>query len=78
MRIFVRSESLAGGAVICDLPGVHDANAARAAVAEGYMKQCTGLWIVAPIIRAVDDKAAKNLLGESFKRQLKMDGGFSS
>jgi len=61
-----------------DLPGVHDANAARAAVAEGYMKQCTGLWIVAPIIRAVDDKAAKNLLGESFKRQLKMDGGFSS
>ena len=42
------------------------------------MKQCTGLWIVAPIIRAVDDKAAKNLLGESFKRQLKMDGGFSS
>jgi hypothetical protein len=28
--------------------------------------------------RAVDDKAAKNLLGESFKRQLKYDGGFSS
>ncbi|KAL8853713.1 MAG: hypothetical protein Q9221_001524 [Calogaya cf. arnoldii] len=46
---------------------VHDANAARAAVAEGYMKQCTGLWIVAPINRAVDDKAAKSLLGESFK-----------
>lgn len=40
------------------------------------MKQCTGLWIVAPINRAVDDKAAKSLLGESFKRQLKMDGGF--
>ena len=55
-----------------------DANAARAAVAEGYMKQCTGLWIVAPINRAVDDKAAKSLLGESFKRQLKMDGGFNS
>ena len=53
-------------------------DAARAAVAEGYMKQCTGLWIVAPINRAVDDKAAKSLLGESFKRQLKMDGGFSS
>ncbi|MCJ1284331.1 hypothetical protein MMC26_003662 [Xylographa opegraphella] len=78
VRIFVKSPALATGAVIVDLPGVHDANAARAAVAEGYMKQCTGLWIVAPIIRAVDDKAAKNLLGESFKRQLKMDGGFSS
>lgn len=42
------------------------------------MKQCTGLWIVAPINRAVDDKAAKSLLGESFKRQLKMDGSFSA
>ena len=42
------------------------------------MKQCTGLWIVAPISRAVDDKAAKTLLGDSFKRQLKYDGGFSN
>jgi hypothetical protein len=42
------------------------------------MKQCTGLWIVAPINRAVDNKAAKTLLGDSFKRQLKYDGGFSS
>lgn len=78
VRIHVKSQALATGAVIVDLPGVHDANAARAAVAEGYMKQCTGLWIVAPINRAVDDKAAKSLLGESFKRQLKMDGGFNS
>ena len=57
---------------------MHDSNAARAAVAQGYMKQCTGLWIVAPINRAVDDKAAKNLLGESFRRQLKYDGTYSS
>lgn len=78
VRIYVKSPALATGAVIVDLPGVHDSNAARAAVAEGYMKQCTGLWIVAPINRAVDDKAAKSLLGDSFKRQLKMDGGFSS
>ncbi|KAL9601801.1 MAG: hypothetical protein Q9219_002291 [cf. Caloplaca sp. 3 TL-2023] len=78
VRLYVKSAALATGAVIVDLPGVHDANAARAAVAEGYMKQCTGLWIVAPINRAVDDKAAKSLLGESFKRQLKMDGGFSA
>lgn len=33
-----------------------------------------GLWVCAPINRAVDDKAAKSLLGESFKRQLKYDG----
>jgi hypothetical protein len=78
VKIYVKAPALSTGAVIVDLPGVHDSNAARAAVAQGYMKQCTGLWIVAPINRAVDDKAAKNLLGESFKRQLKYDGGFSS
>ncbi|KAF2826280.1 hypothetical protein CC86DRAFT_350866 [Ophiobolus disseminans] len=78
VKIYVKAQALSTGAVIVDLPGVHDSNAARAAVAQGYMKQCTGLWIVAPINRAVDDKAAKTLLGESFKRQLKYDGGFSS
>jgi hypothetical protein len=78
VKIYVKAPALSIGAVIVDLPGLHDSNAARAAVAQGYMKQCTGLWIVAPINRAVDDKAAKTLLGESFKRQLKYDGGFSS
>jgi hypothetical protein len=78
VRIYVKAQALSTGAVIVDLPGVHDSNAARAAVAQGYMKQCTGLWIVAPINRAVDDRAAKTLLGESFKRQLKYDGGFSN
>ncbi|KAH6846627.1 hypothetical protein B0T12DRAFT_444041 [Alternaria alternata] len=78
VKIYTKSGALSTGAVIVDLPGVHDSNAARAAVAQGYMKQCTGLWIVAPINRAVDDKAAKTLLGDSFKRQLKYDGGISS
>ncbi|KAF8866379.1 hypothetical protein BDZ45DRAFT_639507 [Acephala macrosclerotiorum] len=77
VRIYTKADCLSTGAVIVDLPGVHDSNAARAAVAQGYMKQCTGLFIVAPINRAVDDKAAKSLLGESFKRQLKFDGTYS-
>jgi cell division protein FtsB len=59
-------------------PGVQDSNAARAAVAANYMKQCSGLWIVAPITRAVDDKTAEKLLGDQFKRQLKYDGTYSS
>lgn len=66
VKIYLKAPALSTGAVIVDLPGVHDSNAARAAVAEGYMKQCTGLWIVAPINRAVDDKAAKTLLGDTF------------
>lgn len=56
----------------------HDSNAARAAVAARYMQSCTGLWIVADITRAVDDKTAKSLLGDSFKRQLKYDGTYSA
>lgn len=42
------------------------------------MKSCTSLWIVAPITRAVDDKTAKSLLGDSFRRQLKYDGIYSA
>lgn len=42
------------------------------------MKVCTGIWITAAIQRAVDDKTAKNLLGESFKSQLKYDGSYSA
>ncbi|KAK7748092.1 hypothetical protein SLS53_001344 [Cytospora paraplurivora] len=78
VRIFCKADSLSTGAVIVDLPGVQDSNAARAAVAESYMKACTGLWITAAIQRAVDDKTAKNLLGDSFKRQLKYDGTYSA
>jgi hypothetical protein len=42
------------------------------------MAHCTGLWVVAPITRAVDDKTAKTLLGDAFKLQLKMDGTYSN
>lgn len=78
VKIYTKSDVLSTGAVLVDLPGVHDSNAARAAVAQNYMKLCSGLWIVAPITRAVDDKAAKTLLGDSFKRQLKYDGIYSA
>ncbi|KAI1502359.1 hypothetical protein F5X99DRAFT_379222 [Biscogniauxia marginata] len=78
VRIYTKADALSTGAVLVDLPGVQDSNAARAAVAANYMKLCTGLWIVAPITRAVDDKTAKSLLGDSFKRQLKYDGTYSA
>lgn len=78
VRIYIKADALSTGAVIVDLPGVQDSNAGRAAVAQQYMKACTGLWIVAPINRAVDDKTAKSLLGDSFKRQLKYDGIYSA
>jgi len=57
---------------------VQDSNSARTAVAENYMKACNGIWITADIQRAINAKAAKQLLGDSFKRQLKYDGAFSA
>lgn len=45
VRLYVKAEVLSTGAVIVDLPGVHDSNQARAAVAQGYLKQCSGLWM---------------------------------
>jgi hypothetical protein len=47
-------------------------------VAAKYVERCSGLWVVAPIARAVDDKVAQNLLGSTFKRQLQLDGNYSS
>ncbi|KAK0711461.1 Dynamin family-domain-containing protein [Lasiosphaeris hirsuta] len=78
VKLFVKSRVLETGLVLVDLPGVQDSNAARSAVAKSYIQQCAGLWIVAPITRAVDDKSAQNLLGDAFKRQLLLDGIYSA
>ncbi|KAF9886926.1 hypothetical protein FE257_010667 [Aspergillus nanangensis] len=67
------AQALSTGAVLVDLPGVSDSNAARVAVAQRYMKRCSAHWIVAPINRAVDDKIARDLLGHNFKFQMQMD-----
>ncbi|EEQ83790.2 uncharacterized protein BDCG_00595 [Blastomyces dermatitidis ER-3] len=56
VRLYVKAPVLATGAVIVDLPGTQDANAARAAVASRYIERCSSLWIVAPITRATDPK----------------------
>ncbi|KAF9006452.1 hypothetical protein BDQ17DRAFT_284172 [Cyathus striatus] len=68
--------ALSTGAILVDLPGVADANAARNNIAKDYMKKCNCIWILAPITRAVDDKTARDLLGDAFKMQLMMDGNY--
>ncbi|KAJ0318258.1 hypothetical protein COL5a_010716 [Colletotrichum fioriniae] len=79
VRVFLKSEILSTGVVLVDLkPGGRDSNSTRAAVAAKYIKECTRLWVVAPINRAVDDKTAKTLMGTNFKQQLKYDGAYSS
>ncbi|KAI8280606.1 hypothetical protein K4K60_004751 [Colletotrichum sp. SAR11_57] len=78
VRIFTRAEALSNGVTIADLPGTHDADAARSSMAREYMRSCAGIWIVAPIDRAVDNKAARDLMSDNFKCQLNLDGSFSS
>ncbi|XP_055521346.1 uncharacterized protein LOC129715492 [Leucoraja erinacea] len=73
-----RSDVLQTGAVLVDLPGVRDSNAARNSVAKEYLKRCDAVWIVADVTRAVDDKTAKEMLDESLRRQLLMDGQVGS
>ncbi|KLO16323.1 hypothetical protein SCHPADRAFT_823334 [Schizopora paradoxa] len=70
------AEALSTGAILVDLPGVADANAARSSIARDYMKKADCIWVLAPITRAVDDKTAKDLLGDAFKSQV-MNGGFN-
>ncbi|KAF6800951.1 tat pathway signal sequence [Colletotrichum sojae] len=42
------------------------------------LKECSALWIVTPINRAVDDKAANELMGDSFRRQMMFDGLYTA
>ncbi|OBZ71962.1 Nuclear GTPase SLIP-GC [Grifola frondosa] len=72
------SRALSTGAILVDLPGVADANAARNNIAKDYMKKCDCVWILAPITRAVDDKTARDLMGDAFKMQLMMDGNYDA
>ncbi|KAF5514477.1 Nuclear GTPase SLIP-GC [Colletotrichum fructicola] len=78
VRIFLKSKVLSTCVVLVDLPGNRDSNSARAAVAAKYTKECTRLWIIAPITRAVNDRTAKTLLGQHSRQQLKFDGSYSN
>lgn len=62
VQVKCNADALSTGAILVDLPGVADANAARNNIAKDYMKKCDCIWILAPITRAVDDKTAR---GES-------------
>ena len=77
VRLWVQCETLRYVDII-DMSGNQDANRARAAVVDAYVKQCTAIWAVALIIRAIDDQTARVLINGTFLRQLKMDGKMSN
>ena len=76
VRVFIRHDVLADGVTLVDLPGGHDANAARAKIAEEYAVNCSGYLVVSQINRAADNGFAKALVDTTFRRQLSMDSGF--
>ena len=78
VKIYTKADALRTGAILVDLPGVQDSNAARSAVAGRYMQQCNDIWIATRIQRACDDQAAQDLLDRGFRQQLKMDGIYSN
>ncbi|TGO57912.1 hypothetical protein BOTNAR_0191g00080 [Botryotinia narcissicola] len=76
VRIYTKAKILRHGLVLVDLPGLGDSNTGRTQVAERYVKNLTYVWVVADIVRAIDDQIAKDLMGKSFRRQLLMDGKY--
>lgn len=61
VSVACNAQALASGAVLVDLPGIKDSNAARNKIAKDYLKKCHYVWIVSPVHRAVSDKVAKCL-----------------
>ncbi|KUJ18396.1 uncharacterized protein LY89DRAFT_781452 [Mollisia scopiformis] len=76
VKVYIKSEILKNGLVLVDLPGLGDSNVGRTKVAEGYIKKLRHMWVVADIVRAIDDKVANELMSTSFKRRLLMDGRY--
>lgn len=61
-KINIRFPSLvlgSSGAVLVDLPGTADSNAARCKIAADYLRVATRFFVVSPITRAVSSKVAR-------------------
>jgi hypothetical protein len=71
VKVFCNSDILKNGLVLVDLPGVGDKNKDRSKIAGEYLAKLDHIWVVAPIVRAVDDQTAKELLGKAFRAKLK-------
>ncbi|XP_076091292.1 nuclear GTPase SLIP-GC-like isoform X2 [Mytilus galloprovincialis] len=76
--VTIRIPNFFTGCTLVDLPGVGDANAARDRIAQEHLENCSNILVVAEVHRAFSSKIAKELMGESFRRQLYMDGNYSS
>jgi GTPase SAR1 family protein len=78
VRIYVKSDILRCGIILVDLPGSHDTSAARVAVADNYRKNLTASVVCAPAVRAGSDRVAQELLSSVERRNMQLDGLYTS
>jgi hypothetical protein len=78
VRIYVKADILRSGIILVDLPGSHDTSAARVAVADNYRKNLTASVVCAPAVRAGSDRVAQELLGSVERRNMQLDGLYTS
>ncbi|KAF3200020.1 hypothetical protein TWF106_003510 [Orbilia oligospora] len=74
VKLYLDSEALKTGAILVDLPGLRDSNAARTAVTRQYMTQANEIVVVTRLTRAVTDETTGELSREGYIKRLKHDG----
>ncbi|KAK6332680.1 hypothetical protein TWF730_004339 [Orbilia blumenaviensis] len=74
VKLYVDSEHLKTGAILVDLPGFRDSNAARTAVTRQYMTRANEIVVVARLTRAATDQTTGELSREGYMKRLKHDG----
>ncbi|KAI5368171.1 hypothetical protein Slin15195_G033050 [Septoria linicola] len=73
VRVGVRCSRVLEHVSLADLPGISDTNAFKVNAANDCLRQCDGLWIVAPIGRAANNTTVGNLFSkyeESFRENI--------
>ncbi|CAG8975545.1 hypothetical protein HYALB_00005613 [Hymenoscyphus albidus] len=78
VRLYTKSSILQSGLVLVDVPGVGDSNTARSAIALRYMNNLDYIFIVADIVRVVDEQIAKDLLSRLFRDRLYIDNKYNT
>ncbi|KAK3998305.1 hypothetical protein QBC44DRAFT_228324 [Cladorrhinum sp. PSN332] len=76
VRIFLKAEILKRGIVLVDLPGLLDSSDGRSRVAEDYFQKLDLTTIVAPAIRAADEKTAVDLMNSHQETRMQLDGRY--
>jgi GTPase SAR1 family protein len=78
VKIYVKADILKPGIILVDLPGSHDTSASRVAVTDNYRKNLTASVVCAPAVRAASDKVAQELLSSVERRNMQLDGLYTS